>query len=107
MSSLLPTPPGAMARDDTSTVKQELENYYKRIADLETRIHDLALQNSVVSCCGSGGLYTIYTLRTAGRRLCISHRDRYQATVQTIIVEDRSSLTLEVHVGEYLNIHLQ
>ena len=49
LSSLLPTPPGASARDDTSTAKQELEKCYKRIADLETRIHDLTLQNSVVS----------------------------------------------------------
>ena len=50
MSSLLPKPLGATAMDDTSTAKQELEKCYKRIADLETRIHDLTLQTSVVSC---------------------------------------------------------
>ena len=49
LPSLLSTPPGTTARDDTSTAKQELEKCYKRIADLETRIHDLTLQNSVVS----------------------------------------------------------
>ena len=50
LSSLLPKPPGTTGGDDTSTAKQELEKCYKRIADLETRIHDLTLQNSVVSC---------------------------------------------------------
>ena len=35
--------------DEASTVKQELNKCYKRIADLETRIHDLTLQMSVVS----------------------------------------------------------
>ena len=49
LSSLLPKPPASTA-DDTSTAKQELEKCYKRIADLETRIHDLTLQNSIVSC---------------------------------------------------------
>ena len=48
LSSLLPKPPVATV-DDTSTAKQELEKCYKRIADLETRIHDLTLQNSIVS----------------------------------------------------------
>ena len=35
--------------DETSTAKLELEKCYKRIADLETRIHDLTLQMSIVS----------------------------------------------------------
>ena len=39
----------AAAVGDISTAKQELEKCYKRIADLETRIHDLTLQNSIVS----------------------------------------------------------
>ena len=48
MSSMLPMSPAA-AVGDTSTAKQELEKCYKRIADLEIRIHDLTLQNSIVS----------------------------------------------------------
>ena len=48
VSSLLSKPPVGVT-GDTSTVKQELEKCYKRIADLETRIHDLTLQNSIVS----------------------------------------------------------
>ena len=55
LPSLLSTPPGATARDDTSTVKQELEKCYKRIADLETRINDLTLQKDVVSYYFIGG----------------------------------------------------
>ena len=35
--------------DDTSTLKQELSRAWKRIADLETRIHDLTLQSTMVS----------------------------------------------------------
>ena len=45
---LLPKPPLAQA-DEASTVKQELEKCYKRIADLETRVHDLTQQTPVVS----------------------------------------------------------
>ena len=63
LSSLLPIPPGATARDDTSTVKQELDKCYKRIADLETRIHDLTLQNSVVS-------YLLLAIITGGGIVC-------------------------------------
>ena len=48
-SSLLPKPPLAEA----STVKQELEKCYKKIADLETRIHDLTLQTTAVSWHGN------------------------------------------------------
>ena len=49
---LLPKPPLAQA-DEASTVKQELEKCYKRIADLETRVHDLTLQTTVVSWHGN------------------------------------------------------
>ena len=48
----LPKPPLAQA-DEASTVKQELEKCYKRIADLETRIHDLTLQTTAVSWHGN------------------------------------------------------
>lgn len=48
MSSML-SMSSAAAVGGTSTAKQELEKCYKRIADLETRIHDLTLQNSIVS----------------------------------------------------------
>lgn len=34
--------------DQANTAKQELEKCYKRIADLETRIHDLTLRSSTV-----------------------------------------------------------
>jgi len=33
--------------DDTSTLKQELSRAWKRIADLETRIHDLTMQSTM------------------------------------------------------------
>ena len=39
----------APAEDDTSTLKQELSKAWKRIADLETRIHDLMLRSTMVS----------------------------------------------------------
>ena len=39
----------ASAEDDTSTLKQELSKAWKRIADLETRIHDLTLRSTMVS----------------------------------------------------------
>lgn len=35
--------------DDTSTLKQELSRAWKRIADLETRVHDLTMQSTMVS----------------------------------------------------------
>ena len=38
----------ATAEDDTSTLKQELSKAWKRIADLETRIHDLTLRSTMV-----------------------------------------------------------
>ena len=44
----LPRLPAAVSDDHTTTAKQELERCYRRIADLETRIHDLTLQNNVV-----------------------------------------------------------
>ena len=42
------TTTAAPAEDDTSTLKQELSKAWKRIADLETRIHDLTLQSTMV-----------------------------------------------------------
>lgn len=47
-SLLLPTAE-VDEENEASTVKRELEKCYKRIADLETRIHDLTLQINVVS----------------------------------------------------------
>lgn len=35
--------------DDTSTLKQELSTARKHIADLETRVHDLTMQSTMVS----------------------------------------------------------
>ena len=45
---LVTTTAAAPAEDDTSTLKQELSKAWKRIADLETRIHDLTLQSTMV-----------------------------------------------------------
>ena len=42
------TTTAAPAEDDTSTLKQELSKAWKRIADLETRIHDLTLRSTMV-----------------------------------------------------------
>ena len=42
------TTAAAPAEDDTSTLKQELSKAWKRIADLETRIHDLTLRSTMV-----------------------------------------------------------
>ena len=42
------TTAAAHAEDDTSTLKQELSKAWKRIADLETRIHDLTLRSTMV-----------------------------------------------------------
>ena len=42
------TAAAAPAEDDTSTLKQELSKAWKRIADLETRIHDLTLRSTMV-----------------------------------------------------------
>ncbi len=41
--------PVSSQRDETSEMKDELKKTYRRIADLETRIHDLTLQTSLVS----------------------------------------------------------
>ena len=45
------TTAAAHAEDDTSTLKQELSKAWKRIADLETRIHDLTLRSTMVGDC--------------------------------------------------------
>ena len=45
--------------DETSTAKQEVEKCYKRIADLETRIHDLTLQISTVSVYIDVGIFIV------------------------------------------------
>ena len=41
--------PVSSQKDETSEMKDELKKAYRRIADLETRIHDLTLQSSLVS----------------------------------------------------------
>ena len=48
----LPKPPLAQV-DEASTDKRELEKCYNRIADLQTRIHDLTLQVTDVSLHGN------------------------------------------------------
>ena len=42
------------AKDDDSMLKEELSKAYKRIADLETRVHDLTLQSTMVRGRGEG-----------------------------------------------------
>lgn len=42
-------PASVITDDDMSTLKQELSRAWKRIADLETRIHDLTMQSTMVS----------------------------------------------------------
>ena len=39
----------ARIRDEDTPVTEELNKYWKRIADLETRVHDLTLQSTMVS----------------------------------------------------------
>ena len=40
--------PVSQERDETSELRDELKKNYRRIADLETRVHDLTLQTSLV-----------------------------------------------------------
>ena len=47
-----PLTPKPATGDESSSMKDELKKSYKRIADLETRVHDLTLQSSLVSVCG-------------------------------------------------------
>ena len=42
-------PKSLKTSDETSTLKDQLSKAWKRIADLETRIHDLTLQLTMVS----------------------------------------------------------
>jgi len=42
-------PTQVSSRDNSSELRDELKKNYKRIADLETRIHDLTLRSSLVS----------------------------------------------------------
>ncbi len=48
--------PVSSQKDETSEMKDELKKAYRRIADLETRIHDLTLQSSLVSIIMHGYL---------------------------------------------------
>ena len=47
-----PLTPKPATSDESSSMKDELKKSYKRIADLETRVHDLTLQSSLVSVWG-------------------------------------------------------
>ena len=40
---------GDKEKEDDSPLKEQLNKAWKRIADLETRVHDLTLQSTVVS----------------------------------------------------------
>ena len=51
--------------DEASTAKQELHLCYKKIADLETRIHGLTLMTSIVS------MYTCSTMHALTGILCM------------------------------------
>ena len=41
--------PAERAEDEESPLRDQLNKAWKRIADLETRVHDLTLQSTIVS----------------------------------------------------------
>ena len=47
--SWIPNKPLGYSKEEESTRKKELEKAYERISVLETRVHDLTLQATVVS----------------------------------------------------------
>lgn len=63
--------------DKANTAKQELDNCYKKIAGLETRIHDLTLRTSIVSIFSAAAGWSS---RAASDILSLSVRVRGSST---------------------------